>query len=65
LILNCNDFRLGQKRQKNINVDVVVSQVTDVDACGASLRRIVPKDVAIGWITRRSSSIGPVKEQTG
>jgi hypothetical protein len=65
LILNCDGFSLGEKRQKNINVDVVISQMTDIDACGANLRSIVPKNVAIARIARRSSSVGPVKKQAG
>jgi hypothetical protein len=63
LILNCDGFSLLEQCQKNINVDVVVSQVADVDAGGAGLRGIVPKKIAIGRITRRSRSVGPVKKQ--
>jgi hypothetical protein len=42
LVLNNNDFSLLKKRQKNINVFIVVSKMADIDACGASLRGVVP-----------------------
>jgi hypothetical protein len=42
LVLNRNGFGLLKKSQKNINVNVVVSQMADIDACGTSLRGVVP-----------------------
>jgi hypothetical protein len=42
LILNCDGFSLLKKRQKNINVSVIISQVADINACGADLCGVVP-----------------------
>jgi hypothetical protein len=63
LILNCNSFSLLKKSQKNIHINVIISQVADVDACSTDLRGIVPKKIAIAWIARCSSRVSPVEEQ--
>jgi hypothetical protein len=42
LVLNYNKFSLLKKRKENINVFIVVSEMADIDACGASLRGVVP-----------------------
>jgi hypothetical protein len=63
LVLNCDGFGLLQQRQENINVNVVVSQVADVDACGAGLCAVIPKNVTIIWIPGCRSGVSPVKKQ--
>jgi hypothetical protein len=42
----------AQKRQENINVDVVVRQVADINLRSAGLRSCIPKNVAVTRITR-------------
>jgi hypothetical protein len=61
--LDDNLFANRKKRQENINVDIVVSQVANVDLRGAGLRGIVPKKIAVIWIARSSKRIGKIQEQ--
>jgi hypothetical protein len=42
LILDRDGFSLLKKRQENINVRAIICQMTDIEACGACLRGIVP-----------------------
>jgi hypothetical protein len=60
LALDDNLLSCRKKRQENINVDVVVSQVADVKLRGAGLGGVVPKDVAIAGVARRCASVRKV-----
>jgi hypothetical protein len=51
-ILNCDCFSLLKQRQKNININAILSQMADIEACGADLRGIVPKEMAIAGVAR-------------
>jgi hypothetical protein len=63
LALNDKLLSVGEQCQENINVNIVVSQMADADRCRASLRCIVPNDVAITGIATRRTCVGKIKEQ--
>jgi hypothetical protein len=65
LALDDDLFADAQKAQKNINVDVVVSEVADIDLRGACLDGVVPEKVAIIWVAGNGKSIGKIKKQIG
>jgi hypothetical protein len=56
---------LGKKSQKDVNIRAIVRQMADVEACGANLRRIIPKQIAISRIAGCATRIGFIKEQIG
>jgi hypothetical protein len=63
LALNDDLFSNAQESQKNINVYVVISQMTDIDLRGANLSASIPKNIAITRITRRCAGVCLIKEQ--
>jgi hypothetical protein len=65
LTLNDELFCIRQKRQEDINVDVVISQMADGNAGRTCLRCVVPNDVPITRIAASCSRIGTVQEQIG
>jgi hypothetical protein len=65
LALNDKLLSVREQCQKDVDVDVGISQVTDVDRSRAGLRCIVPDDVAITGIAAGRCRIGTVQEQIG
>jgi hypothetical protein len=63
LALNDKLFRNRQQRQENINVHIVISQMTDADRSCTGLRCVVPNDVTITRIAACSPCIGAIKEK--
>jgi hypothetical protein len=51
-----------EKRQEDVNVHIVVSEVADIDLRGAGLGRGVPKDVTVARIAGSRTRVGAVKE---
>jgi hypothetical protein len=60
--LNNNLLSLNEQCQENLNVNAIVSQMADVDRCGAGLCGIVPSDVAITRIAAGSARIRHIEE---
>jgi hypothetical protein len=59
-----NDLLIERKkRQKNVDVYIVISQMTDIDLRGADLSCGIPKNITVAGIARRCASVGAVKEQ--
>jgi hypothetical protein len=63
LALNDELLCVGEQRQENINIDIVVRQMTDIDRSRTGLRCIIPNDVTITRITASRRCIGAVQEQ--
>jgi hypothetical protein len=63
LTLNYNLFSLCQQRQENIDINIIVSQMTDRNTGGACLCGIIPNDVSITRISAGSTCIGAIQEQ--
>jgi hypothetical protein len=65
LALNDKLFSVGEQRQENINVDIIVSQMADIDRSRARLCGVVPNNVAIARIAARGGRIGAIQKQIG
>jgi hypothetical protein len=63
LALDDDLFADAQKRQENINVHVIVSQMADVDLRGAGLRARIPENVTVAGVAARRASVGTIQEQ--
>jgi hypothetical protein len=63
LALDDDLFADAQKRQENINIHIVVSQMADVDLRGASLRGRIPKNVTVAGVAARCAGVRPIQEQ--
>jgi hypothetical protein len=61
--LDGDRFSLLKKRQKDVRINSIFSQMTDVDASGVNLRGIVPEDVTIPRVARRGSRVCLIQEQ--
>jgi hypothetical protein len=64
LALNNKGFCFGQKGQKKINVSAIISQVADINVCGARLRGVIPQKKPVARIAARRSSVCLVEKQT-
>jgi hypothetical protein len=56
-------FANAEKRQKNINVHVIISQMTDIDLRGARLSYRVPENVTVTRIAGSRACICAIKKQ--
>jgi hypothetical protein len=65
LALDDKLFCNSQQCQKQVNVRSIVSQMADIDECGACLGGALPKNVAITRIARCGSSVRHIKKQAG
>jgi hypothetical protein len=63
LALNDDLFADAQKRQENINIHIIVSQMADVDLRGAGLRARIPENVTIAGVSTCRASVGAIQEQ--
>jgi hypothetical protein len=65
LALDDDLFADAQERQEDVNVHIVVSQVTDVDLRGAGLYGIVPENVTVAGVAGYCASVGKIEKQIG
>jgi hypothetical protein len=65
LILNNDSLAHAQKGQENINVDAVIGYMADVDLSSRCLSEVIPQNIAVARIARRSGGICLKQKQAG